>query len=67
MFHHWPRALQALPGPGGIYDVAFLILKSLTSLGHGFLGQLFQDLSVKVMFIRNDNMQETSPHGKSRG
>lgn len=60
MFWHWPGAVQALPGPGGIYAAAFLILKSLHSLGHGFLGDLSQDHSVdhsvKIIFSRSDKI-----------
>lgn len=56
MFCHWPGAVQALPGPGGIYAAAFLILKSLHSLGHSFLGDLSQDHSVKIIFSRSDKI-----------
>lgn len=55
VFCHQPGAVQALPGPGGIYDAAFLILKSLDSLACGFLGDVSQDLSVKVTFINRSD------------
>lgn len=50
MFCHQPGAVQVLLGSGGIYDAASLVLKSLNSFGHGFLGDLSQDNPIKGNF-----------------
>lgn len=44
------RSCSSPVGSGGIYDAASLILKSLNSFGHGFLGDLSQDNPIKGNF-----------------